>query len=84
MLWIFRCWPVLLLSAMFSACAPSAAYQARDTLAGASSAAACEAAATRQERRALAGDSSQMQGDIERIKEAERLFDQKTGIVLSY
>ena len=70
--------------AAFSACAPKAAYQAQDSLKEASREASYQATQTKKERTALSKDSYQMKGDIQSIKEAERLFDTKSGIVLSY
>ena len=70
--------------AALSACAPSAAYQAQDSLHAASREASSQAAQTKKESSALNNDSYRMKGDIKRIKEAERLFDTKSGIVLSY
>ena len=69
---------------VFSACAPTAAYQAQGSLKDASREASCQAAQTKKEQASLNQDSYQMKGDIQRIKEAERLFDAKSGIVLSY
>ena len=74
----------LLLLLLMSACAPSSAYQAQESLGQASSAASCQVNQSRAESRALSEDRLQMQGDIEKIKEAEKMFDRKTGIVLSY
>jgi len=69
---------------ILSACAPTAAYQARDNLQSASSEAANQARLTGKARKGLKQDTLKMRGDIKRIKEAERLFDVKSGIVLSY
>ncbi len=74
---------VLALAAL-SACAPSAAYQAKDSMQAASREASCQATQTRKESSSLKRDSYRMKGDIKHIKEAERLFDTKSGIVLSY
>ncbi len=68
----------------FSACAPTAAYQARNNLQSASEEAAAQARQTARARKGLKGDTLKMKGDIKRIREAERLFDVKSGIVLSY
>ncbi len=68
----------------FSACAPKAAYQAQDSMQAASEEASCQATRTKKERTTLSKDSYRMKGDLKRIKEAERLFDAKSGIVLSY
>ena len=67
-----------------SACAPKAAYQAQDSMQKASEEASCQATQTRKAQTSLKQDSNRMQGDIKHIKEAERLFDTKSGIVLSY
>ena len=67
-----------------SSCAPKSAYQAQDSLHTASREASSQAAHTKKERTTLTKDSYRMKGDIKRIKEAERLFDTKSGIVLSY
>lgn len=67
-----------------SSCAPKAAYQAQDSLHAASREASSQAAQTKKGRASLSKDSYRMKGDIKRIKEAERLFDTKSGIVLSY
>ncbi len=68
----------------FTACAPKVALQARDSLGLASQEAANQAAAVGRGRKQLRQDSVRMRGDIKRIKEAERLFDTKSGIVLTY
>ena len=68
----------------FTACAPTAALQAQNSLGAASREAANQAASVRHGRKQLRQDTFRMRGDIKRIKEAERLFDSKSGIVLTY
>jgi outer membrane biogenesis lipoprotein LolB len=67
-----------------TACAPKAAYQAQDSLHAASKEASTQAKQTQRASTALNKDRYKMKGDIHSIKEAERLFDKKSGIVLSY
>ena len=67
-----------------SACAPKVAYQAQDTLHAASNEASSQARETKKTSASLNKDRYKMKGDIHNIKEAERLFDKKSGIVLSY
>lgn len=69
---------------VFASCAPKVAYQAQDSMQAASLEASSQAARTKKGRVALNKNSYRMKGDIKRIKEAERLFDVKSGIVLSY
>ncbi len=68
----------------FSACAPKVAYQAQDSLHAAANEASSQAKETRKTSTTLNKDCHKMKGDIQSIKEAERLFDKKSGIVLSY
>ncbi len=75
---------LFLMLATLSACAPTSAYQARDNLQSASQEAADQARLTGKARKGLKNDTLKMKGDIKRIKEAERLFDIRSGIVLSY
>ena len=70
--------------ATLTACAPKSAYQAQDSLQAASREASQQARQTKRGKAALKKDSYKMKGDIHRIKEAERLFDTKSGIVLTY
>lgn len=79
----------LLLIAAFTiitltACAPKVAYQAQDSLHAAADEAANQANKTKKASAILSKDRYKMKGDIQSIKEAERLFDKKSGIVLSY
>ena len=67
-----------------SACAPKVAYQAQDSLHAAGNEASNQARQTQRASAALNKDRYKMKGDIHTIKEAERLFDKKSGIVLSY
>ena len=67
-----------------NACAPKVAYQAQDSLHAAGNEASCQAQQTRKAKNSLNQDRYKMKGDIHKVKEAERLFDQKSGIVLSY
>ena len=66
------------------ACAPKVAYQAQDSMHAAANEASSQARQTKKTSTALNKDRYKMKGDINSIKEAERLFDQKSGIVLSY
>lgn len=75
---------IFLLLLALCACAPTAAYQARDNLGQASREASCQAQSSRQEKVSLEKDQLRMQGDINKIKQAEKMFDQRQGIVLSY
>jgi len=68
----------------FTACAPKVAYQAQDSLHAASNEAANQAKQTKRASSNLNKDRYKMKGDIQSIKEAERLFDKKSGIVLTY
>jgi len=78
----------LLLAALcffsFTACAPTAALQARNNLFSASREADNQARRTAAGRKGLKNDKLRMKGDVKRIKEAEKLFDTKSGIVLTY
>jgi lipopolysaccharide export LptBFGC system permease protein LptF len=67
-----------------TACAPKVAYQAQDSLHAAAGEASSQARQTKKTSSALNKDRYKMKGDIHSIKEAERLFDKKSGIVLSY
>ncbi len=67
-----------------SACAPKVAYQAQDSLHAASDEASSQARQTKRTSTSLNKDRYKMKGDIHSIKETERLFDKKSGIVLSY
>ncbi len=69
---------------ILTACAPKVAYQAQDSLHTASNEASNQAIQTKRSSTALNKDRYKMKGDIRSIKEAERLFDKKSGIVLSY
>ncbi len=66
------------------ACAPKVAYQAQDSMRAAANEASSQARQTKKTSKALKKDRYKMKGDINSIKAAERLFDQKSGIVLSY
>ena len=71
--------------AALSSCAPKVAYQAQESMQAASQEASCQAIKTKKARTSLIRkDSHRMKSDIKSIKEAERLFDTKSGIVLSY
>lgn len=72
------------LFATLTACAPKVAYQAQDSLHGAAKEASTQASQTKKSSTALNKDQYKMKGDIKNVKEAERLFDRKSGIVLSY
>ncbi len=68
-----------------SACAPKVAYQAQESLQDASEEASCQAVKMKKARISIIRkDKHRMKGDIKSLKEAERLFDKKSGIVLSY
>ena len=68
-----------------SACAPKVAYQAQESLQAASQEASCQAVKIKKARTSIIRkDKYRMKSDIKSIKEAERLFDKKSGIVLSY
>jgi hypothetical protein len=68
----------------FAACAPTAALQARNNLFSASQEADNQARMTARGAKGLQSDKLKMKGDIKKIKEAERLFDSRSGIVLTY
>ncbi len=74
----------LLLFFSLAACAPTAALQARNNLQSASREADNQARLTAADRQGLGRDRLKMKGDIKKIKEAERLFDRQSGIVLTY
>ncbi len=74
----------LLLFFSLAACAPTAALQARDNLQSASREADNQARLAARGKRGLKQDRLRMKGDIKKIKEAERLFDRQSGIVLTY
>ena len=68
-----------------SACAPKVAYQAQESLQAASQEASCQAVKMKKARTSIIRkDKHRMKVDIKSIKEAERLFDKKSGIILSY
>jgi len=69
---------------ILTACAPKVAYQAQDSLHTAANEASTQARQSKKAGTALNKDRYKMKGDIHNIKEAERLFDKKSGIVLSY
>ena len=69
---------------VMTGCAPKVAYQAQDSLHAAADEASCQAEQTKKAKSSLNKDRYKMKGDISKVKEAERLFDQKSGIVLSY
>jgi hypothetical protein len=71
--------------AALSSCAPKVAYQAQDSMQAASQEASNQAIKMKKARTSLIRkDKYRMKSDIKSIKEAERLFDTKSGIVLSY
>jgi len=74
----------IFISITLTACAPKVAYQAQDSLHAAAGEASNQARQTQKTSSALNKDRYKMKGDIHSIKEAERLFDKKSGIVLSY
>lgn len=68
-----------------SSCAPKVAYQAQESMQAASEEASCEAIKMKKARTSLIRkDKYRMKSDIKSIKGAERIFDTKSGIVLSY
>ncbi len=70
---------------VLSSCAPKVAYQAQDSMQAASQEATDQAIKIKKARTSLIRkDKYRMKSDIKSIKEAERLFDTKSGIVLSY
>lgn len=60
-----------------TACAPQAAYEARDDLGLTSQAASQAATETRKEIKALGPLSDQIRFDVRDIQDVERWFDQK-------
>ncbi len=68
-----------------SACAPKEAYLAQESLQAASQEASSQAVKMKKARTSIIRkDKYRMKSDIKHIKEAEGLFDVKSGIVLSY
>ena len=66
-------------------CAPKVAYQAQESMQAASQEASCQAIKMKKARTSLIRkDKYRMKSDIKSIKGGERLFDTKSGIVLSY
>ncbi|MCD6292658.1 MAG: hypothetical protein J7M09_04275 [Deltaproteobacteria bacterium] len=71
--------------AVLSSCAPKVAYQAQDSMQAASQEATSQAIKIKKARTSIIRkDKYRMKSDIKSIKEAEKLFDTKSGIVLSY
>ncbi len=68
----------------FAGCAPQQAYHSADALGRTSSIAGAAAVSARRTANETGAAKEHMANDIKTLKETERLFDEQSGIKLSY
>ena len=78
------CGIIFIVAALSWGCAPKASYTTANSLGRASALAREEAQSTKTGAKNTDLSRNKMKKDIQSIKEAEKLFDEKSGIVLSY